>query len=226
MNKKGLRVRYSTIDFPDFDIHVRSLWDLQQFSDDQGVARKLGISSAQWPLFGTLWAAGRVLARIMAARDVDGLRILEVGCGLGLSSLVLNHRRADVTATDHHPEVPRFLDANTALNGDPPIVFVRTGWKEPHPSLGSFDLIIGADLLYDDHQMADLAGFMRRHCEVGGEVLIVDPGRRARSRFRQRMAGLGFVGTSRLAEEEETADNDCGPSHVLGFGLPHPIAGP
>ena len=42
-------------------------------------------------------------------------RILEVGCGLGLASLVLNERSADISATDYHPEVETFLKINTEL---------------------------------------------------------------------------------------------------------------
>ena len=36
--------------------------------------------------------------------EIAGKRILEVGCGIGLASLVLNHRPGDITATDHHPQ--------------------------------------------------------------------------------------------------------------------------
>ena len=33
-------------------LEIRSLLDRMQFSDDEGIAEALGISSAQWPLFG------------------------------------------------------------------------------------------------------------------------------------------------------------------------------
>nr|WP_289054945.1 hypothetical protein [uncultured Psychrobacter sp.] len=49
---------------------------------------------------------------------VAGKRILEVGYGMALSSLLLNHRRADITATDYHPTVEYFLDRNTTLNNN------------------------------------------------------------------------------------------------------------
>jgi predicted nicotinamide N-methyase len=98
------RVRYQTLEFEDVDIHVRALRDNQEYSDDDGEAEKLGISSAQWSLFGVLWASGEALARHLFDYNIEGLRILEVGCGLGLASLVLNHRHADITATDYHPE--------------------------------------------------------------------------------------------------------------------------
>jgi len=40
-----MRIRYSMIEFKEFDIHVRTLRDKQQFFDPEGEAEKLGISS-------------------------------------------------------------------------------------------------------------------------------------------------------------------------------------
>lgn len=47
-----IRVCYQTIEFGKEDIHLRTLRDIQQYSDTNGVAEKLGISSANWPILG------------------------------------------------------------------------------------------------------------------------------------------------------------------------------
>ena len=138
----NIRVRYRTIEFGDTDVHVRTLRDRQQYSDDQGLAAKIGISSANWPLFGVIWDSGEVLAHFMFDYRVVGLRILEVGCGIALASLVLNSRLMDITATDYHPEAETFLQKNVALNGGRKIPFVCTGWGNKISRLGEFDLII------------------------------------------------------------------------------------
>ena len=101
---ESVRLRYQTIDVQGFDIHVRGLRDNQQFSDALGEAEALGISSAQWSLFGVVWDSSAVLANEMATFAIEGKRILEVGCGLALTSLLLKVRQADITATDIHPE--------------------------------------------------------------------------------------------------------------------------
>lgn len=198
-----LRVRYQTVEFGDIDIHVRTLRDDCEFLDDEGLAEDLGISSATWPIFGILRTSGGVLAHVMAIHDIEGKRILEIGCGIGLSSLVLNHRKADITATDYHPEAGSFLSQNVALNGGSEIPFVRTGWDDAVSSLGLFDLIIGSDILYECEHAASLSSFIDQHAQPACEVIIVDPGRGESARFSKKMVGLGYVHSGHTAEDME-----------------------
>jgi len=188
----SLRYRFQTVEFGDLDIHVRTLRDTNQFQDDDGIAAEYGISSATWPLFGVLWESSRPLAELMLDYDIEGKRILEVGCGIALASLVLSHRNADIVATDYHPEAGRFLEYNAALNGDKKIPFFRTGWAEMQPELGLFDVIIGSEVLYERGHALDLSDFISRHAKPAATVIIVDPGREHRSRFSQHMVKHGF----------------------------------
>lgn len=190
-----LRLRYQTIELGTLDIHVRSLRDTQEFRDDDGVAERLGISSSNWPLFGVVWDSGQVLARLMVDFDIAGRRILEVGCGLGLAALVLNHRGADISATDQHPEAETFLKANVELNGGRAIPFVRADWVDTQTGLGDFDLIIGSDVLYERGHAEVLSAFIDRHARTRCEVLIVDGGRGNVGRFGKLMAERGYVAT-------------------------------
>lgn len=187
-----LRYRYQTIEVDGLDIHLRTLRDRQQFHDPNGVAEALGISSASWPLFGVVWASSEVLAHLMKDYNVDGQRILEVGCGIGLASLMLNQRHADITATDHHPAVECFLEHNVSLNNGKTIPFVRTGWNDALSELGNFDLIIGSDLLYERDHVDLLAGFIHQHAKPRCEVIIIDPGRGQTARFSKKMVSLGY----------------------------------
>lgn len=187
-----LRYRYQTLEFEEFDLHIKSLRDANQFSDDLGEAENLGISSAQWPFFGVIWASSEVLAHEMEHYEIEGKRILEIGCGIGLSSVLLNLRRADITATDYHPEAGRFLATNTQLNGCKEIPFLRTGWADNADGLGKFDLIIGSDLLYEQEHAELLSSFIQRHTNPCCEVVIVDPGRGNHAVFSKKMVALGF----------------------------------
>jgi predicted nicotinamide N-methyase len=185
------------------DIALRSLRDRLQFSDPQGVAAALGISSASWPLFGLLWPSAAHLAARLAARPVRaGERILEVGCGLALASLVGHRCGADVTASDLHPLAGRFLLHNLQLNGLPPMKYRHGAWgaeaiaddgaDDGTDVFGHFDLIIGSDVLYDRDASLALADFILRHVADTAEVWIVDPDRGNRPGFNRTLAAAGF----------------------------------
>ena len=187
-----VRVRYQTVEFGKIDIHLCTLRDNQQFSDPKGIAEELGISSALWPLFGIIWPSSLVLANYMSDYETDGKRILEVGCGMALSSLLLNKQHANITATDYHPEVETFLQRNTDLNHDDEIKFERVDWAENHSSLEQFDLIIGSDLLYENQHIQQLADFIDSHAKPTCEVIIVDPGRGRKNKLSLLMDKYGY----------------------------------
>lgn len=201
-----LRVRYQTIEFGTTDIHIRSLRDNQEFSDDAGTAEDLGISSASWPLFGVVWPSGKVLAQLMVNYAIGEKRILEVGCGIALASLVLNHRHANITATDYHPEVEGFLIENTELNRDKIIPFIRTGWNDPISNLGLFDVIIGSDLLYESEHVDLLSEFINQHAAPHCDIILVDPGRGHHAKFSKKMIVLGYSHNQRKAETNMTTN--------------------
>lgn len=183
-------------------LHICSLLDRQQFFDPLGRAEAVGISSAAWPLFGLVWPSSLHLAARMAGRPlVASERILEVGCGLALASLVAHRRGADVTASDCHPLTARFLARNARLNRLPPLRYRLGDWAAA-PGLpgregkarvfGRFGLIIGSDVLYERDDAGHLSAFIDRHAGVQAEVLIVDPNRGNRPAFHRRMAAAGF----------------------------------
>ena len=174
---------------------LKSLRDRQQYVDRDGSAERAGICSASWPLFGVLWPASIALAEAMSVADVKGRRILEIGCGLALPSLVLKRRGADITASDHHPLAGKFLKFNAALNTIPPIDFVVLPWEAPSPDIGRFDVIIGSDVLYERGHAELLAELVDRLSEPRAEVWISCPGRGYLGRFSRALQAMGFRGT-------------------------------
>jgi SAM-dependent methyltransferase len=174
---------------------IRALLDRQQFSDPDGAAAALGITSATWPIFGMVWPSSLILAEHVAQLQLEpSCRVLEAGCGLALASLVLHRRGIDVTATDVHPEVPDFLRENLLLNHLPPMPCVAGDWANLHDSrLGCFNLVIGSDLLYDRDQPAQLAGFIDRHTQRKARVILVDADRGNRPAFTRALQAAGFT---------------------------------
>ena len=188
------------------DLLVRSLFDDQQFADPHGKAEALGISSASWPLFGLVWPSGLLLADRIAARPVQkGERILEVGCGLALASLVAHRRGVDVTACDIHPLAGAFLRENLLLNGLGAMAYRHGPWSQCARRVGEpFDLVIGSDLLYENDSRGALAEFLVRHATPTAEVWIVDPDRGNRPAFHRRMAAFGYERTEERVDAVAT----------------------
>lgn len=204
------------------DLIIRSLLDRQQFADPHGQARRMGISSASWPLFGLAWPSGLRLAACMAARPmVSGEKILELGCGLALPSLICHRLGANITASDCHPLAGVFLLENLALNHMAPMKYCHGDWM-PAPQVhaddevlpvsvaGRFDLLIGSDLLYERDVSGSLAGFIGQHALPKAEVWIVDPDRSNRSAFNRLMREQGF-------DRSETRLDLLATEHALAY---------
>ena len=214
----GYRTCTKTLIVGDEPLRIRALLDRQQFSDPDGEAARLGITSATWPIFGMIWPSALVLSSHLAPISIaPGCRVLEAGCGLALASLVLHRRGIDITASDVHPLVREFLRHNLLLNDLPPMRYAPGDWnaasKAPDAPdaadafgapgvLGLFDLIIGSDLLYDRDQPAQLAGFIARHATPVAQVILVDPDRGNRNAFTRAIGEAGFA----LAEERRVTE--------------------
>ncbi len=189
----GYEVETLTYHIGGSDFRIRALLNRQQFSDPDGSAERAGVAPASWPLFGVVWPAGLALAEEMCHFPIAGKSILEIGCGIALTSLVLARRGANITACDYHPLAETFLQHNVALNDLPALPFCTAPWLGPNPLLGRFDLIVGSDLLYEPDHAELLAGFIGRHAQPASQVLIADPGRGYASAFSTLMAEFGYV---------------------------------
>ena len=124
------------------------------------------------------------LARHLAERELAGARVLELGCGLGLPSLAAALRGADVLATDWAEDAVELVRRNAERNG----VLVQAAcvrWSDPEALLreAPWDLVLGADLLYEARNAEQLADLIPR---LGGEILLAEPGRPYAKEFLER----------------------------------------
>jgi predicted nicotinamide N-methyase len=211
-----VRLCYQTIEFGKLDIHLCTLPNRQEFHDPDGVAEKVGICSTSWPIFGVIWPSSLALAHYLSSYQTGSKRILEIGCGTALSSLLLNKKNADITATNHHPEAGNFLERNAQLNEDKPITFVRADWSGRNDKLGLFDLIIGSDLLYEDDHIELVSSFIDLHAKQECNVIIVDPGRGRKNKFTSKMKNLGYT-ASHFKPDDTTYLKEGFKGHILSF---------
>jgi predicted nicotinamide N-methyase len=127
------------------------------------------------PYWAVLWRSGVALARAVAAANLAGRRIVELGCGLGLPSLVAARSGARVLATDSEAGALALLERNARLNGLE-LETLRADWREPGELIerGPFDLALAADVLYESEVVPALADLLAR---LAPSAWLADPGR-------------------------------------------------
>jgi predicted nicotinamide N-methyase len=127
------------------------------------------------PYWAELWPSGVALAEAVAALDVRGARVLELGAGLGLPSLAAALGGAEVLATDWAEDAVALLRLNATRNGIP-LNAERVRWDDQAALLeaGPWDLVLGADLLYEQRNAEQLLELLPR---LRAEILLAEPGR-------------------------------------------------
>ncbi len=131
------------------------------------------------PMFGVIWPASRALAdAVHAAGDLRGRRVLELGCGLALPSMVAAAAGAEVVATDQHPHAEAFLRRNLDRNGVSGVRYHRLDWRRPAglPER-AFDLVLASDVLFARELPALVVATFHRYLAPGGVGWLADPGR-------------------------------------------------
>jgi predicted nicotinamide N-methyase len=163
------------IQIGDLHLHLQAPPDFDALLDE--TARRTPDAVDAIPYYATLWPSAQALAEVLwEQRDrLPGQRVLELGCGLGLPSLVAARLGAHVLATDFHPDAAPWCQANAAANGVS-VAFHLCDWNTP-PDWEPFDLVIGSDLVYERRHIPALATCVERLCARNGTALLADPGR-------------------------------------------------
>jgi predicted nicotinamide N-methyase len=138
------------------------------------------------PYWAELWPSAVVLAGEVARLELDGLRVLELGCGLGLPSIVAALGGADVLATDWSPAAVEITARNAERNGAL-LETALAAWGRGSALVDGapWDLVLGADLLYERRNVDQLVELLPR---LGRDVLLAEPGRPFESTFLERAA--------------------------------------
>jgi len=146
------------------------------------------------PYWAELWdsAAGVVeLLPLFAVNDDSrSTYVLDLGCGMGLAGTVAAKLGMRVLFADLEPPALLFAKLNSLPEAQR-VEFRRVDWRKDR--LGQkFDLILGADILYERKQWDFLEPFWREHLKEDGTILFGEPGRQTGDLFQAWIATKNF----------------------------------
>ncbi len=135
------------------------------------------------PYWAVLWRSGVALAHELGERDLTGLRVVELGCGLGVASLAAARGGATVLATDVDDEALAVVGLSAEANGlSVETAIVDWGRPEDLVARAPFDLVVAGDVLYERASFPKLLSLLPR---LAREAWLADPGRPAAAAFLQ-----------------------------------------
>ena len=176
----------------------------------QDAALDAAIEADSDPFGACCWPSAVVAARALAARDVAGLRVLELGAGTGLASATAARLGAAVVATDVSDLSLELLRRAAADGGAFDVQRLDFTDATAIAALGHFDIVVAADTLYEEAIARATARVVRAS---RGACIVVDPGRPdGRRAFLDELAGLGRFEPVAVSAEELSA-------FPLGAGL-------
>jgi predicted nicotinamide N-methyase len=152
------------------------------------------------PYWTDLWAAGRMLAKVVLREPwqtyPEPRHALEIGCGLGLGGLAALARGLHVTFSDCDATAVRFATGNARLNGFTRFDARPFDLRVPPPGV-TYPILLGSDLMYEARLVPAVAGFVKAVLAPGGVALVTDPDRISARTFRHEAwrAGLDVVAT-------------------------------
>lgn len=167
------------------------------------------------PYWADLWPSGRILAEHLASLNLGGQRIVELGAGLALPSLVAAARGAQVVATDWYEPALAFVRQN-AERAAVEVQTVLVDWRDPPKELLAepFDLLIASDVLYEARNVAPLAELVPRLLTNTGSALIADPRRNDARAFLDAMGSAGWTHTQTDVEFHGRRDETGSTIHL------------
>jgi predicted nicotinamide N-methyase len=162
----------------------------------------------QMPHWARVWPSGVALADVVTARrdELAGRRVLELGCGLGVTAITALEAGATLVVSDYSALPLTFCRYNALQNVGRSPRSLQFNWRAPTPSAllrarvaGGFPLILAADVLYEGRDVQPLLDLIESLLAPDGMLWLAEPGRKTAQRFLNTAAAAGWQGVSTSA---------------------------
>jgi SAM-dependent methyltransferase len=192
----GYRIRTRHVDVAGERFLLIGPDQYESLLDDPRVAARFA-RDEYMPYWAEFWPAASLLAEAVAAwgppaDQAAPPRVLEVGCGLGLVSLVALRLGYAVVASDYDQDALAFVAESARRNGLPQPLTRYVDWRETYVDLRC-DRIVAAEVLYEDRNLRPVAEFVRNHLVDNGFALICDRNRSTADTFPEVAGACGLT---------------------------------
>lgn len=134
------------------------------------------------PYWGYLWPTSLEMAAAVLNEDWQpGLRVLEIGAGIGLAGLAGLAAGLDVTFSDYDPQAVCLALHNARQNGWPRAQGLLLDWRAPTHQ--QFPIIFACDVIYEQQNHALILNVLDAMLTDGGVCWLADPARHQSDAF-------------------------------------------
>jgi predicted nicotinamide N-methyase len=166
---------------------------LKPANSDDLIREEDFVKDERLPYWADVWPSSIILAGKLLELNGRGKSALELGCGVGLSTLAATSAGFDVLSTDYYEDALDVTRANVFRNLGTIARTRLVDWRHLPEDLGSFDLVFASDVLYEKEYAELLPVILDSVLASEGIAIIADPGRIAAPIFvqacgRQRLA--------------------------------------
>ena len=163
------------------------------------------------PLWAKVWPGSFVLGRFLRTQEPEGKRLLEIGAGCAICSMVAaRYGFSHIVASDNVADALAFARANVLKNHLEQRIEVRhVDVTTPGPDArfpDGFDIIAASELLYLDDLHRPLLKFLDRHLAPGGKALFCTDLARVKPRFAKLAAKSFSVQEGKIGVKSRDAD--------------------
>jgi predicted nicotinamide N-methyase len=154
-------------------ITPQNLDELMDTSEDSNII---------FPLWVKIWESSIILADYLINLKKTSKKILELGAGLGITSIIAESFGYRVTSTEYDSQALKFLMANAHINDCQTLNIQRLNWHEPD-IVGQFDIIVGSELVYKESDFKPLIALFQKFLLPGGEIILANEPRKSLEPF-------------------------------------------
>jgi predicted nicotinamide N-methyase len=172
------------------DAHTFSI--LKPANSDDLIREEDFVKDERLPYWADVWPSSIILAGKLLELEGHGKNALELGCGVGLSTLAATSAGFNVLSTDYYEDALDVTRANVFRNLGTIARTRLVDWRHLPVDLGTFDLVFASDVLYEKEYAELLPVLLRGLLAPGGMALIADPGRVAAPVFVEACATHGL----------------------------------